>query len=276
MRRTKHLSFHVCSVILRVEPIIYKNLVLDSPEVADAFLRSLEISTKPSSFYELCIKALYWDVTVLQSQIVGKEWGDIVKTAIKLLPYCKGVEYLFCWISPEYVDTQLVDVVVAMRPKRLDADLTNLIGTRLVNFSLPFFHNVTHLVLGTHDCGSSPGVHHLPRLSHFLVDWDGDTSDDSAMTIATDVLSHCTTLQVCVIRSVHPRRQPWLDKTLHAIVDDRLVFIIGDADWRSDWHSFANCEPDTWDYAEAAVAMQRRQQHRIEPFGAYDETNPFR
>jgi hypothetical protein len=135
---------------------------------------------------------------------------------------------------------------------------------------------VTHLVLGMHDCGKSPGIHHLPRLSHLIIDWDGDTSDNSAMKIAADVLSHCTTLQVCVIRSVHPKRQPWLGKTLHANEDNRLVFIIGDADWRSDWHSFANGEPDTWDYAEAAVAMQRRQHHRIEPFGAYEETNPFR
>jgi hypothetical protein len=90
------VSFHVCFIILRVEPIIYRNLVLDSPEVADAFLRSLEITTKRSSFYELYIKALYlsyWDVTTLETPLVGKASGDMVKKAIKFLPYCKGVEF---------------------------------------------------------------------------------------------------------------------------------------------------------------------------------------
>lgn len=66
--------------------------------------------------------------------------------------------------------------------------------------------------------------------------------------ISTEVLSHRT--------------------TSHAIEDVRLVFIIGDVDWHSDWQSFENGKPD----AEAAVAKERRQPEyrRIEPFDAYD------
>src|SRR6202050_2792096 len=90
----------------RVEPIIYKVVTLNSARIKDAFLRSLEITTKPTSFYTQCIKALY-----LPFHTIQEFWGDGIETAIKILPYCKGVEYFVCWISPKSVNIWLADVV---------------------------------------------------------------------------------------------------------------------------------------------------------------------
>src|SRR6202167_1435732 len=157
-------SFSVVST-LRVEPIIYQVVTLDSPRIKDALLRSLEITTKPTSYYNQCIKALY-----LQYHATPEIWGDGVETAIKLLPYCKGVEYFVCWISPGSVDTRLADVVTAMRPRKLIIRLTNLLGTPRPKFSLPFFDNVTHLeITDSTEWTTWSGIHLLPRLSHLLL-----------------------------------------------------------------------------------------------------------
>jgi len=180
--------------------------------------------------------------------------------AIKLLPYCKGVKHFVCWISPESVDTRLADVITVMRPKRLVARLTNLLGTLQPNFSLPFFDNVTHLeITDPTEWTTWSGIHRLPRLSHILFHVEANftavaaTSD--AVQVVNDLLFHCKTLQVCVISHDD------MDSALNALelIDDvRLVFILTPDDIALDWHSFVKGKPDTWVYAEEAVVRQRQ------------------
>jgi hypothetical protein len=264
-------NFSVIS-ILRVEPVIYQVVTLDTPRIKDAFLRSLEITTKPTSFYNQCIKALYLPYHTFQN--FG---GDGIEAAIKLLPYCKGVEYFVCWISPGSVDTRLADVVTAMRPRKLIIRLTNLLGTPRPKFSLPFFDNVTHLeITDSTEWTTWSGIHLLPRLSHLLLHvkrhFKAVTVTSTAVQIVSDVLSHCGTLQVCVIRRDNSNqrglRYPALDE-LELINDDRLVFILKNEDPRLDWLSFVKGKPDTWAYAESAVARQR-QNGRVQARLVYD------
>jgi hypothetical protein len=193
-----------------------------------------------------------------------REWDDGIDAAIKILPYCQGVEYLFWWISPDRKDTRLTYLLSNMRPKRLDADFTNLLGTQ-TDFSLPFFDNITHLVVSNAPPNWT-AIWAVPRLSHLLIDWIQKyimPDDSDLLKVAADALSHCKTLDVCAIRYASGRG-PNLDATLQELQDDRLVFIIGWTEWVTDLLSFAKGKPDTWVHAEAAVAKQK-QGGRVEP-----------
>jgi hypothetical protein len=196
-----------------------------------------------------------------------REPGDSVETAVKLLPYCQGVEYIFWWISPDHVDMHLMDLLINMHPKRLDTDFRNLLGTPHHNFSFPFFDNVTHLVVSDVPRNWT-AIQALPHLSHFLIDWINKytmPNDSDLLKVAADVLSRCKTLKVCAIRYVDGLG-PNLNTTLQELQDDRLVFIIAGIGWSPDWLSFARGEPDTWVYAEATVTKQTQQGSRVEPF----------
>jgi hypothetical protein len=98
-------------------------------------------------------------------------WGDGIETAIKVLPYCKGVEYFLCWISQTSVSTRLAEVVTDMRPRKLIIRSKHLLGTPEPNFSLPFFDNVTHMDITdwTEEWSTWSGLHRLPHLSHLLL-----------------------------------------------------------------------------------------------------------
>jgi hypothetical protein len=225
-------------------------------------MQSLEVTTKPLSFYNRCIKIVYVSCCNIAD---SPKWSGSTETAVKLLPYCQGAEYVFWWISLD-CDARLKNLLINMRPKRLDADFINPLSTPQPDFSLPFFDNVTHLVI-VRAPKNWTAIRALPRLSHFLIDWiKGYPMLDSCdlLKVAVDVLSHCRTLKVCAIRYADGCG-PNLDATLRELQDGRLVFIIAVDDWLSDWLSFARGEPDTWVYAEAAVAKQTRQGGRVEP-----------
>ncbi|KIM82430.1 hypothetical protein PILCRDRAFT_820270 [Piloderma croceum F 1598] len=242
-----------------VESIIYRFVNLYPARTKNAFIQSLEVTTKPSSFYNRCIKILFLPFC----RTFKREWGDDIETAVKLLPYCQGAEYVFLWISPDYVDMRLKDLLINMRPKRLDADLMNLLGATQPDFSLPFFDNVTHLVISQAP-KNCIAIRALPHLSHFLIDWiDKNVMPDDCnlLKVAADLLSHSETLKVCAIRYVDAN----VDTVLPELQDGRLVFIIAVIDWFPHWLSFARGELDIWAYAEAAVTKQTQQGGRIEP-----------
>jgi hypothetical protein len=246
-------------------------VTLNSPDIKDAFVRSLEITSKPSTFYIQSVKGLY----------LPFHWSiDCLKTAVKVLPYCIGVEYFVCtaWtLTPEAADMQVLDLIADMRPRRLSTPVTNLLGTPLPNLSLPFFDYVTHLEVTDSNkwtaVGNWSGIHRLPRLSHIIFDWDrySEVLMSDVVKVVKDVLSHCRMLQVCVIR--HGKWDPAsvLDAIERAVNDDRLVFVFLNEDPSLDWSALVNGKPDTWAYAEAAVARQRQQHYRVEPRQVYAE-----
>jgi hypothetical protein len=159
-----------------------------------------------------------------------------------------------------------------MRPRSVEASLRNLLGTLQPNFSLPFFDNVTHLHIKDPEYvwGDWTGIHLLPRLSHihFGVYYRG--SSRSAQVVS-DLLNHCETLQVCVIR--HHENQPLLD-AFQLLKDDRLVFIFNQNSdhfgW--DWGCFLHgiFDTDTWAYAESVVMRQQQTGGRVEARCVYD------
>jgi hypothetical protein len=231
-------------------------------------LRSLDITSKSPSFYNQAIKALYlpYHPTDLNGQgYWGYDFAAGIKTATKLFPYCKAVEYLVCWISPPYVDKQLGENITVLRPKRLVARLKNLLGTVKPNFSLPFFDNVTHLdITDSTEWTTWSGIHCLPHLSHIMFRIDHHFGKmavvSEAVQVVEDVLSQCETLQVCVIRydssDGRGRRYSSLDP-FEFFKDPRLVYIINPRVVNLDWRCFVKGEPDVWVYAEYAVARNR-------------------
>jgi hypothetical protein len=107
-------------------------------------------------------------------------------------------------------------------------------------------------------------------LSHLLLDWVLKLVVPGAVDAVKSLLSHCETLQVCVIRhdqTLDGVTYPTLDE-LELIEDDRLVFILRDADPALDWRSFVKGKPDTWVHANAVVAMQR-QNRRVKARSVY-------
>jgi hypothetical protein len=229
-------------------------VTLKSPVVTDAFLRCLEITTKPVSFYNRSIKALYLPYT-------GHDDG--VEIAVKVLPYCQGVEYFVCWISPYSVSGKLTSLISTMRPRRFVAKFKSLLSTVKPDFSLPFFDNMTHIEITDGiewECWS--GIHRIPRLSHILFDMYGyrDRNLPNVFQAVANVLHGCGTLQVCVIRLS--------SNSLHQVAaaarvtnDYRMVFIMPSNSLDLDWCSFIGGQPDTWSHAENVV-MTQRQEHR--------------
>ncbi|KIM72746.1 hypothetical protein PILCRDRAFT_829585 [Piloderma croceum F 1598] len=251
-----------------VEPIIYRTVSLHTIEIGDGFRRSLEITTKPPSFYAQCVKVLYLPTT-------SKYWCDHPRTTIKLFSYCQGVEHFVSYGSPfsAIASTQLMDVITVMRPRRLVASLTHILPTNS-RFSLPFFDNVTHLEISDlmDHWSTWSGFHHLRRLSHILLpvydDFGTPFFTPDAVWVVKDLLAHCETLQVCVLchrstTDILCGLEEALDP-LECIEDTRLVFILMPMDKRSDWRAFLNGEPDTWDYADHVVATQRQTGRRVE------------
>ncbi|KIM74483.1 hypothetical protein PILCRDRAFT_702990 [Piloderma croceum F 1598] len=251
-----------------VEPIIYKIVSLHSIEIRDSFRRSLEITTKPLSFYVRYIK-------VLDLPRASDFWRSHPQTTIKLFACCKGVEHFVSSASPfsTPISTELLEAVTAMRPRRLVGRLTRILPDTNPNFSLPFFNNVTHLQISDSmdRWATWSGFHHLRRLSHILL----PASDDfgvsfftpGALRVVKDILSHCESLQVCVLRHGNTtdfwyRPGEALD-LFEGTEDARVVFILTPVEKRSDWQAFFNGEPDTWDYADQVVAMQRQTGRRV-------------
>jgi hypothetical protein len=227
-------------------------------------LRSLEITSKPSSFYNRVIKGLY---IPYHDNECDRPWGDGIETVVALASFCKGVEYLVCWIAPESIDPRLEEAIAVMRPKRLFATLKNLLGTPMPNFSHPFFDRLSHLqITDSTEWTSWPGIHHLPCLTHVAFDMSGiyfggvwEVHFEGVQAVR-DLLSHRTTLQVCVIRHDFViegwPHSPTLD-ALEFIGDPRLVFVLRRKDVTLDWRCFVEGKPDMWVYAEAAVARHR-------------------
>jgi hypothetical protein len=173
-----------------------------------------------------------------------------------------------------------MDAITAMRPRRLVGCLPRKFPNTNPTSSLPFFDNVTHLEISDSMdyWGTQSGFHHLRRLSHILLPvqyYYYATSD--AVRVVKDLLSHCETLQVCVIShngTTDDWYRPEALEPLERIDDARLVFILTPLDSRSDWRSFVNGEPDTWDYAEAVVATQRQTGCRVEARRVHGDTIP--
>ena len=89
-----------------------------------------------------------------------------VSDAFRLLPLCKRIDYLACWI--EHPMSWLFEVVTTHKPKRVSLRLS--FDGRL-NLSHPFFDDVTHLefvalpsVLPLVECDSLPSINNTPAL----------------------------------------------------------------------------------------------------------------
>ena len=123
--------------------------------------------------------------------------------------------------------------------------MTRILPDTNPNFSLPFFDDVTRLeICDSMDRWSTwSGFHHFRRLSHILLpvydDFGVPFFTRDAVWVVKDLLAHCETLQVCVLRH-HSTIDIlfWAEEALDLlkrIEDARLVFILTPVDKPSDW-----------------------------------------
>jgi hypothetical protein len=240
-------------------------------------MNSFKISTKPASFYNQCVKALFVGVIHFPSK-----WDISRIDILRLLSYCKGVEYIFWdWDrdSSLGVDTHLAAMITDMRPKKFAGRLVDILGTLPPNFSLRFFEDITHFGSTGHEWLGWSGFPQLTCLSRIFLVWDGRlhwVGDKAIPGALKDILS-CQSLQVCMIliTNFNARTPPSVDAIEEALDDDRLVFIFQcdpSAFGLDYWTSYMDEKSSLWAAAESAVLMQRQHRRRGLRIRAYGDT----
>lgn len=240
------------------------------------FLASLEISTKPPSFYQHAVKVLYFPD--LNGVLPGLGHTSNIDCARILLPVLTGVTNIFCWIKPRGFDPQLADAFAALRPKRVSAHFGGLLyhpNHNTPNFAIPFFSQVTHLEAVDFNWYGWSGFELMPRLTHLRVPISDNVlyRDHSLMKSTLEqILAGCVQLRVCVVEisaySFHEEDTPL---TSWVLDDHRVVWTVQEDDSNADWMAFKRGEPDTWHFADARVTEQEQLHRCMSPCKVYYE-----
>ena len=118
--------------ISRVEPIIYRGIILSTPERAQLFHRTFRnpSSSKPLGFYEKYVKVL-----------VLNGWSRTKGDAAAILEACKGIERLLLWSYESAQETREIIASPLISPTRLSI-LQHIFFDEQQHFSHPILQNV--------------------------------------------------------------------------------------------------------------------------------------
>lgn len=186
----------------------------------------------------------------------------------ELLMVCPGLkEFTYMDNYHQAYNPKLFSSLIALRPMRLSANLSKLLGMENPNFRLPLFEDVKYLSF--QDPSSTwikwtwDGIETLHHLSHIALEiyHDMGTIHDSgpwAPTVLT-LLSQCESLKVLVIRTDSPDRVTQsIRRPGSKLLDPRLVFLSRSYDIHHDWEAVRRGDRwSGWAYAEQRVAAQR-------------------
>ncbi|KAF4597933.1 hypothetical protein EYR38_006325 [Pleurotus pulmonarius] len=143
----------------RIEPVIYRVIVLDYPfKGVDLFMRTLE--SKPSSFFAKHVKTLCLTASVT------------FPYCTRVLSVCTGVEDLICW-CPSPV-SGLLPLISNHPLRKLSIKMETLFPVEAApDFTHPIFRFITHLDIVNPRSGPDDahwhGLANLPRLTHLAI-----------------------------------------------------------------------------------------------------------
>lgn len=179
-----------CSAITRVEPIIYRSIILDKDNKAQAFVTSLDHpkTTKSKAFY-VCVKEIH----LCASYISPKDFHLI-------FAFCREITTLNVKgdiISPvDDLDTvaPLINSIRDLHPRDLALNPGAIfIQHSLIDLSMPLFQNVTHFDVMDHAniWVEYMEFHLLPQLTHLRLQLVPSPDWDLSMQKTRSILQDC-------------------------------------------------------------------------------------
>ncbi|KAJ7164426.1 hypothetical protein C8R46DRAFT_312119 [Mycena filopes] len=154
--------------------------------------------------------------------------------------------------------------------RRLVADVSVLFGPD-IDFTLPFFHNITHLEVldepAAEDTAQYANLALMPALTHLALDYIDLCS--ALQPLFTTTLSH---LRCIVFLSADS--WPSEEDLVPVSVDDRFVHVV-QQDFATDWMRGAKTGEDYWSLADAFVAARRAGKIRRTRFTIHDTDDIF-
>ena len=234
------------SAVFRIEPVVYKTVLLREPKHAVQFLGALTNDRSPE-FAQSHVKAL----CIRPSIPLG--------LTIQLLTMCSGLESLALWIPPQSGTSDLINLLSSLPLTFLSLVLASIQPTSYRNPVLqnhPVFVNLTHLDIVDHWMlwTSTDGIEHLPLLTHLAFRlWSRGVN-----AALSTILRESPKLRVLVLLAeskVIPGTREYLDKL--GIRDIRVVVLqhARDAD---DWESMKRDSETMWQRADMIVRWRRR------------------
>lgn len=244
--------------IERIEPIIYHTMHLRSYPTKIGFVKSLEESPKPKSFYASSVKQLH----IFSPPYVTHD--EISRIA----SLCTGIVVLILPPNPPLRGfPPLIDTFSVLRPKRLCVCLRDMFTDPCsTNLAHPFFSQITHLDVMDNSkdvwrqcSGTLPCLSFLTHIR--LVLHRHQASDQDAILQSVDfILQNCLSLQICAI---------WVDAevctgsdisgrtTLQAIADHRLVLV------HNEYILPSSYTAPLWDLAHWRIAEMISEEQRV-------------
>jgi hypothetical protein len=240
------MSHQSMSTIFRIEPFVYKTVLLRGPEHAAQFLGALT-NHRPPAFAQSHVKALCIRPTIP------------LGLTIQLLTTCSGLESLALWIHPQSDTAVLVNLLSSLPLTFLSLVLASIQPTSYRNSVLRNHHifiNITHLDIVDHWMlwTSTHGIEHLPLLTHVAFRFWSRGSVNAALST---ILRESPKLRVLILlanSTVIPGTREYLEK--QGIRDIRVVVLqhARDAD---EWESMKRDSVTMWQRADMIVRWRQ-------------------
>ncbi|KAJ6451771.1 hypothetical protein C8R45DRAFT_88467 [Mycena sanguinolenta] len=271
LETTAHLYPDTIPQILRVarrcrswiEPMLYERVSIPGLQEksgnALAILRALSTPrhSKSVAFFSSAVRHLYLfavDYTFFVSPSPSRRWSNAELD--KVLRACAGVRTLL--LIGGLTKPAVLPMLADMRPRRL-ALITDLLSVHL-DLALPFFRDITHLLLGDHgrrggvieaDWAQLHNLTTLPSLTHLAL------SSCTAPTVVRALLAQCAELRGLIVCFTYES----LVADFKEIRDHRLVFMTQTYSPVEDWELGTRGGRDLWMRADEVILCRQREDH---------------
>ncbi|KAJ7687691.1 hypothetical protein B0H17DRAFT_1069509 [Mycena rosella] len=222
-------------VLVWIEPIVYETLIFRGEDPPPSL--QLALKSKPADFFPNNVRNLLLD----HSEGAHHNQG-------LLLASCSGVRNLLLMAARPF----MLPHVMNMKLQRLHVDIQNLFDSLEINFTQPFFANITHLDFwgyqGLETLSSPSGLSSLPELTHLKL-------YVLIRSVVCSFLSNCKKLRILIAEAFITSLKA---VSLAAAIDDLRFLLMASGATTDDWIAGTRGERDPWARADIFVAKRRR------------------
>ncbi|KAJ7633306.1 hypothetical protein B0H17DRAFT_1149950 [Mycena rosella] len=244
-------------VLFWTEPVLYNMVAVGGREqktdVDIAILRAIDTRADlfPHSVRQMFLFPVHW--SPYASRQSKDAWSD--RELAKLLRACMGVVNLLLLCSNPATSCLLP--MLEMRLKRLVMFVS--VSDGAIDFSLPFFQNLSHLLLADFDGRDGAlqldrlQVHNLcrlPKLTHLAL------FDGSPAHMFRDIFTGCKSLQALLMLCTGGPAAKALAKDV-SLHNERVV-ILSDENPRDDWYLTIRGGHDMWERADGFISRKHK------------------
>ncbi|KAJ7766738.1 hypothetical protein B0H16DRAFT_371835 [Mycena metata] len=228
-------------VLVWIEPLLYRDSSIDSPKIAGAIARAMEL--KPSSFFSGNVRHLH----------IGSASGWSKQTRYAFLRLCPNLVSLSFGYTMQPLNGILPVLAGLLHVRMWRGSLWQFFGGPSIDASHPFFRTITHMDLlhipPNANSATVLALDEMPALTHLcLHTWTVD--------VISGMLRHCSRLQIFLVLLPSYFSKRMLDTISSAITDVRCVVVAMGS--LNEWNGWVSHKHDLWAGVEAFVARKRR------------------